>query len=117
MMRRLALLCVLATTTAWAHAPSPDEVVASITTPAARAAAGVERAERDAANPRVLLVRVGARWFGLSRGARAAAAADWYATWRHAVPNGIVAVLDVRTDRPVVRYGRGGAVADVRPET
>jgi hypothetical protein len=116
-MRRLAIVIALGTAAAFAHTPSPDDVVASIGSPAARAAAGVVRAERDAANPRVLLVRVGAGWFALAGQARAAAAAEWRAAWRHAVPGGVVAVLDAHTDRPVVRYGRGGTVVDVRSGT
>jgi hypothetical protein len=99
---------------AWAHTPAPDDVVATIAEPAARAAAGVERAERDVRNPRVLLVRVGPRWFARPRDARAAAAAEWREAWRRAVPDGVVAVLDATTDRAVVRWGPGGVVADVR---
>jgi hypothetical protein len=116
-MRRLAMLVLLATTAAHGHTPSADEVVASIGSPDARSVAGVERAEQDRANPRVLRVHVGARWFALPREARAARAVDWHAAWRHAVPDGVVAVLDARTDRPVVRYGRGGSVVEVRPGT
>jgi len=114
-MRRLfAVLGVVVGTAVWAHTPVPEEVLASIAAPAARVATGVERAERDARNPRLLLVRVGSGWFALSRGARAAAAAEWRAAWRQAVREGIVAILDAGTDRAVVRYGRGGVVVDVR---
>ena len=101
-------------TLAWGHVPAPEEVVAAITAPAARAAMGIERAERDGRNPRLLLVRVGSDWFARSRPARAAAAAEWHSSWRHVVPQGVVAVLDASTDRVVVRYGRGGEVIDVR---
>jgi hypothetical protein len=99
---------------AGAHTPAPEDVVASIAEPGARVAAGVERAERDMRNPRVLLVRVGPQWFVRPREARAAAAAEWRAAWRRAVPDGVVAVLDAATDRAVVRWGPGGIVADVR---
>lgn len=115
MLRRAAWLALLACVPpAWAHTPAPEDVVATIAEPAARVAAGVERAERDMRNPRVLLVRVGPDWFARPRDARAAAAAEWREAWRRAVPDGVVAVLDAATDRSVVRWGPGGMVADVR---
>jgi hypothetical protein len=113
-MRIVVLGLVLVAASARAHTLAPEELLASLTTPAGRVAAGIERAGRDHANPRLLLVRVGPRWFALSREARAAAAADWYAAWRRAVPEGVVAVLDDETDRVVVRFGRGGAVVSLR---
>jgi hypothetical protein len=105
----------LAATTAWGHTMTAEEMLAALAVPAARAAEGVERAVRDAANPRVLVVRVGPAWFARPRATRAALAAGWWATWRHAVPDGVVAVLDGQ-DRVVVRFGRGGVVLDVRDE-
>ena len=114
MRRRAAWLVLLACGPAWAHTPAPVDVVATIAEPAARVAAGVERVERDARNPRVLLVRVGPQWFARPRDARAVAAAEWREAWRRAVPDGVVAVLDGATDRAVVRWGPGGVVADVR---
>jgi len=113
-VRRIAWLVVLACAPAWAHTPAPEDVVATIAEPAARVAAGVERAQRDVRNPRVLLVRVSPEWFARPREVRAAAAAEWREAWRRAVPDGVVAVLDAGTDRAVVRYGPGGAVLDVR---
>jgi hypothetical protein len=113
-LRRAAALVLLVCASAWAHTPAPEDVVATIAEPAARVAAGVERAERDMRNPRVLLVRVGPDWFARPRDARAAAAAEWRDAWRRAVPDGVVAVLDGASDRAVVRWGRGGTVADVR---
>jgi hypothetical protein len=114
-MRPLVVLLTMAlVATARAHTPSADDVVASLGTPAARVASGVERAERDLTNPRVLVVRVGAGWFGLSRDVRAGMASEWYESWRRAVPQGVIAILDAHTDRTVVRYGRGGVVVGVR---
>jgi len=114
-MKRLgAVLTMAFVARAWAHAPSPDDVVASLVAPAARVAAGVERVERDTTNPRLLLVRVGPGWFALPRDARAEMAAEWHESWRRAVPQGVIAILDARTDRAVVRYGRGGVVMAVR---
>jgi hypothetical protein len=113
-MKVAAALLVFVAVSAWGHTLAPEEIVASLTEPGSRVVAGIERAERDPRNPRLLVVRVGAPWFALSSKARAEAAADWYATWRRAVPQGIVAVLDGATDRVVVRFGRAGAVVGVR---
>ena len=110
----LAVALALVAGRAWAHSLAPDEVVASLDAPAARVAMGVERAAVDLRNPRVLLVRVGAGWFDLPPSARVTAAADWRSTWRAAVPQGIVAVLDAGTSQPVVRYGIAGQVVAVK---
>src|SRR5258705_12351749 len=112
MRRHAAWIVVLACAPVWAHTPAPEDVVATIAEPAARVAAGVERAERDMRNPRVLLVRVGPDWFARPRDARAAAAAEWREAWRRARPDGAVAGLDAATDRSVARWGPGGTVAD-----
>jgi hypothetical protein len=109
-----AIAGLLLASAAQAHTLSSEEVIASLATPTARVAAGVERAERDPRNPRVLVVRVGPGWFAMTPAARAGMAADWWAGWRRAVPQGVVAVLDRGTDRAVVRFGRAGAVVDVR---
>jgi hypothetical protein len=109
----VALLALLAAS-ASAHTIAPEELVALLTAPAARVAAGVDRAARDPQNPRLLVVRVAPHWFALPSQARAEAAADWWATWRRAVPQGVVAVLDGATDRVVVRFGRAGAVVGIR---
>jgi hypothetical protein len=114
MSRLVAVLGLALVAPAWAHTPSPDDVVASLAAPPARVAAGVERVERDGKNPRLLLVRVGSGWFALSRDARAQLAAEWHESWLRAVPQGVIAILDARTDRAVVRYGRGGVVVAVR---
>jgi hypothetical protein len=112
-MKVVAVVCLVAASGAWAHTPVADEVVASLATPAARTATGIERVERDRRNPRVLLIRVGPEWFAQPREDRTGTATRWRTEWRRAVPDGIVAVLDAR-DRPVVRYGPGGRVAAVR---
>jgi hypothetical protein len=114
-MRAAVAVAVLAAASAWAHTPAAEEVVASLADPAARVAAGVERVAQDASNPRVLVIRVGPDWFARPRAARAAAATTWLDTWRLAVPQGIVAVLDVR-DRPVVQWDHAGAVVALRDD-
>jgi hypothetical protein len=114
-MKAVIVAFVLVAASAWAHTPAAEEVVASLATPAARVADGVERVEQDGRNPRVLVIRVGPGWFVLPRAARAATAERWRETWRLAVPNGIVAVLDAR-ERAVVHWGRAGAVVAMRDD-
>jgi hypothetical protein len=98
---------------ATAHWVSPEEIVGRFNGEQARKTAGVERAERDSRNARVLLVYVGERWYALPASARRALAGSWLDLWKHNVPQGIVAVLDARTDTPVVRFAGGRQVADV----
>jgi hypothetical protein len=85
-------------------------MVAALNAPETRTALGLQSAMRDARNPRVLVVRVDAHWFALDRADRLLQARLWRDDWRHAVAQGVVAVLDARTDLPVIDYAPGGAV-------
>ena len=76
-----------------------------------RAAFGVESAYRDAKAPRLLVIRVGARWYERSEADRRAQAQSWHELWRKNVPQGIVSVLDAKTSAPAVRFDRSGQVA------
>jgi hypothetical protein len=100
-----------------AHSPTPASMLEALNAPEARAALGVRRAEQDARNPRVLIVRVDRHWFELDRAERLLQARIWRDDWRRAVAQGVVAVLDARTELPVIGYGPGGTVflRDVRP--
>lgn len=122
MRRRLAALALAGTV--WAAVPagghtlSPDAIVAQLGGEAARREAGVESAARDPRLPRLLVVRVGPAWASLPVERRAALAAAWWRTWRHAVPQGIVAILDAASDRSVVRFaadGTPGIVGSAEP--
>jgi hypothetical protein len=93
-----------------AHSPTPASMLDALNAPETRAALGVQRAEQDARNPRILIVRVAPRWFELPPADRLLQARIWRDDWRHAVAQGVVAVLDGRTDLPVVGYAPGGAV-------
>ncbi len=107
-MRRAAVLVLLLVAGgAGAHSPSPGSVIALA---AGDAVAGVTRAERDPTNPRVLVVRVGPSWFVLDAGERLARARRWRDDWRHAVPQGVVAILDAASQAPVVGFGARGTV-------
>jgi hypothetical protein len=110
---RLAALVVLVARAALAHSESPEAIVADLGRPVQRTRLGIERVVRDERNPRVLVVRVGAAWYELPAEVRRKRAGQWLARWRHAVPQGVVAVLDAASDRPVVQFNRGvvGAVS------
>ena len=88
-----------------AHAPTPASMLGALNAPEARTALGIERAERDQKNPRVLVVRVGPRWFALAGADRVLQARCWHDDWRRAVPQGVVAVLDTASDAPVIGFG------------
>jgi hypothetical protein len=115
---RLGAAIVLAALGAWpaaAHRIPPEDVVARLNSPEVRQHLGVERAVRDAKAPRLLVVRVGPRWYELPVEGRRKWAAEWLDTWRASVEGGIVAVLDAGTDVAVVDYGAEGTVASVVP--
>jgi len=124
-MSRLRLVAVVLALAlaghALAHSPTPASVLDALNAPEARAALGVQRAEQDAKNSRVLIVRVAPRWFELDRAERLLQARIWRDDWRRAVAQGVVAVLDARTDLPVIGYAPGGtaflreAARDDRP--
>ena len=120
-MRRLPLVAIVVALglarTAPAHSPTPASMLEALNAPEARAALGVQRAEQDAKNPRVLIVLVEPRWFELDRAERLLQARIWRDDWRRAVAQGVVAVLDARTDLPVIGYAPGGTVflRDGRP--
>jgi hypothetical protein len=96
-----------------AHGEAPEEVVSAVAAAAERAGWGVVRAARDAKTPRLLLVRVGSRWYARSVAERRRHAQEWLDRWRHSVPHGLLAVLDHETDAPVVRFGPGARVVGV----
>lgn len=92
-----------------AHTVSADEVVAQLRAPALRAAYDVVDVRRLDGLPRLLLVQVGARWADVPAERRRAAAEEWARTWQHAVPQGIVSVVDGEGDAVVNFDALGGA--------
>ena len=116
-MTRGALVLLLAglglAVPAAAHWLQPEEIVTELNAPAVRDALGVTSARRDDKTPRLLIVRVGPRWYELSTAVRRLQARDWADLWRHNVPEGIVAILDDRSARPVVQFDATGGVASV----
>ncbi len=111
----LGIWCSAPRGTADAHTVPPEAIVGRLSSDAARHAAGVESVVRDPRLPRLLLVRVGPRWEELPLARREALARSWWTAWRHAVPQGVVAVLDAATDRSVVTFARDGAARVAGP--
>lgn len=92
-----------------AHWTPPEAIVAELNGDGGRAV-GVESAGRDAKVARLLVIRVGERWYALAPAARRTQASDWHERWRQSVDHGIVAVLDARTAKTAVEFGPGGAI-------
>lgn len=107
---RVVLVLVLLAVAPPVRAETPEDVVAELGEADARGKLGVAEVERDSANPRVLVVRVDPDWYRKSEDARREAAAAWRARWQASVPDGKVAVLDAKTEQPVVRFAPGGKV-------
>ncbi len=95
-------------TAALAHWSTPEEVIGRIESQKMRETFGVVEAARDPRLPRLLVVRVGERWRVAEPSARRAAVEEWWSSWRHTVPQGIRAVLEHGTDRPLVNFDPDG---------
>ena len=91
-----------------AHWLTADDVMRELREPATRESFDVIRIERHPDLERLLVIRVGPGWQRVAAAARREAAESWLARWRHAVPQGIVAVLDAATDRSLVNFEPGG---------
>ena len=101
----LALLAVRAAT-ASAHWLRPDEIVAGLANDVQlRERFGVARVQNDPKLPRLLIVSVRPDvWETVPASDRVRLAEEWLETWRHNVPDGIVAVLDVQTEQSLVHF-------------
>jgi hypothetical protein len=98
------------------HWAAPEEVIARID--GARAS-GVVGVGRDAAVPRLLVVRVGPPWHALPAAERRALAEEWRRDWRAAVPNGLLGIVDAERGAAVVNFdanGRARLVPASRPQ-
>ena len=65
-MRLLLALLGLAAAPILAHRVPPEAIVSELNASRSRAEWGVERAERDPKAPRLLVIRVGERWYARS---------------------------------------------------
>lgn len=92
------------TSVASAHTVTPDEIVAQLRAPVVREAYDVVDASRLEHLPRLLLVRVGPRWREVPADRRRAVAEQWARAWEHAVPQGIVSIVDASSGDAVVNF-------------
>ena len=103
---------LMAATPARAHWLRPEEIVAGIAAdPQLQRSMGVTGARNDPDLPRLLIIRVQRDvWDRAPEAERRAQAEEWLTTWRHNVPQGIVAVVDARTEESLVNFdGVGNA--------
>jgi hypothetical protein len=98
-----------------AHQVSPADVLSQIDNASARAAFDVTAVERQADDPRRLVIRVGPGWASVYPERRRNAAEVWCHLWRDAVPNGTVAIVD-RNDLPMVSFDADGYATLEDPE-
>jgi len=117
MSRAAAGLLVLLAGPARAHWVAPETIVAGATAESTRSAWGVESAYRDAKVPRLLVIRVGPRWYQRSAADRRTQAAGWAELWRQNVSRGIVSIVDARTEKPAVRFSPSGEVVGLLGES
>lgn len=105
---------MLAAPPSLAHTISPEDVVAVLASEPMKQEWGLVRVSRDPKLPRLLIIEVNASWQSRDAAARRSKAADWLNLWKHSVPTGIVAILDEKTQLPVVEFRASGAV-DLKP--
>ncbi len=100
------LLTVVGAGVAAAHWMRPEDIIAGLASdPQLRDRVGVVAVERQPGLPRLLVIKVRYdRWQTVPAAERRQLAAEWFETWRHNVPEGIVAVLDASTDQSVVNF-------------
>jgi hypothetical protein len=75
----------------------------------------VSAVARDEKVSRLLVIRVGSGCSKVPPDERTAAAEEWWALWRDAVPQGIVAVLDAETSASLVNFDPAGGARLVAP--
>jgi hypothetical protein len=100
----------IATAMASAHWLAPDEIVSGLANdPHLRDRIGVTGVRIDRKLPRLLIISVQReRWEQVPNADRIKLAEEWLATWRHSVPEGVVAVLDAATEQTLVNYDAFG---------
>ncbi len=112
-MRAIAGLIALLTLAvpalrASAHWLQPEQVVARLRAPELRDGFGVVAVERSEKLPRLLIVRVDARWSEASPERRRAAAEAWLRDWRESSPQGVLAIVDAASEGSLVSFDANG---------
>ena len=92
----------------FAHWAKPEEVIAVLQAPAVRERFGITQVSRDAKLPRLLLIRVDARWDSVAAEQRRQSAEEWEHLWRSSVAQGIVAVVDDATGKTRLSFDAHG---------
>lgn len=98
-----------------AHWEQPEAVIAQLRAPALQQAFGISAAARAPDLARLLVIRVGPQWFQKPAAERRDAAERWWQQWRHAVPQGITAILDETTGQSLVSFDAHGRAAVKEP--
>ena len=101
-----ALVVLAGTTSTYAHWMRPEDIVAGLASDTQlRQRLGVIAVYIEPQLPRLLIIKVDrTRWEAASAETRTKLAEEWLETWRHNVPEGIVAVLDAATEQSVVNF-------------
>lgn len=98
------LVATAGATQVCAHSVAPEAVLAELRSDAAREELGIVDASRLDRAPRLLIVRVGAQWHDLRAESRRGAAERWGRAWQHAVPQGVVSIVDATSGAAVVNF-------------
>jgi len=104
------LLLTLLPAAARGHWVKPEEIIAGLNQdPVLRDRLGVVQAYADPKLPRLLVIKVQRDiWEKVAAEKRLGLSQLWYETWHHNVDQGIVAVLDAKTDKSLVHYDANG---------
>jgi len=115
----VATLILATAATAHAHWLSPEEIINGLANnPRVHDTVGVTEVYRDKHLPRLLIIKVRrAQWETLPAPSRLKLAEEWFGTWRHNVPQGIVAILDAATDHSLIAYDGTGHATLKDPPT
>lgn len=107
---------LLVTAAALASGPVPatghweraEDVIAELRSPKVRSTFDIVEVARHEGVPRLLVIRVGQGWHDVAPPTRRTNAEQWMTRWRHAVPQGIVAIVDNTTGDSVVNFDAHG---------
>ncbi len=104
------LFPLLAGWTAVAHHLTRQQVIALLNGAEVKRQGGIVEVAVDKSLDRLLVIRVGLRWYRLSEADRKRLASSWHSLWRNAVPHGSLAVVDSETHDPVVNFQSSGRI-------
>jgi hypothetical protein len=94
-----------------AHHLAVSEVLETLNRPDVKSRAGIHQAVVDLRLNRHLIIKVNDTWHTLPATKRKQLAEVWRQLWQDAMKNGIVSVLDAKSNQPVVNYSPSGHVS------